>query len=168
MEHRKRVARVRTQLVKENSVYCKSDELSSPERAAEFARSIFYTYDPEKDEIIIMPRECLIVCCVDTKCKPTVLEHVSVGTSNSALVDMKSIFMSAILSNADGIFVFHNHPSGSAEPSIQDNLITNKIKEAGKILDIKLLDHIIVGDSEYFSYDEKKVCAWRDRYEKVS
>ena len=165
MEHRK-IARVRTQLIKESSVYCKSNELSSPERAAEFARSLFYEFT--ENEVRCMPRECMIVCSVDTKCKPTIIEHVSVGTANSALVDMKSIFMSAILSNADGIFIFHNHPSGSAEPSIQDNLITNKIKEAGKILDIKLLDHIIVGDSEYYSYDEKRLCAWREQYEKVS
>ena len=110
----------------------------------------------------------MIVCCVDTKCNPTIIEHVSVGTANSALVDVKSIFMSAILSNSDGIFVFHNHPSGSAEPSIQDNLITNKIREAGNLLDIKLLDHIIVGDSEYYSYDEKRLCTWREQYEKVS
>ena len=165
MEHRK-IARVRTQLIKESSVYCKSNELSSPERAAEFARSLFYEFT--ENEVRCMPRECMIVCSVDTKCKPTIIEHVSVGTANSALVDMKSIFMSAILSNADGIFIFHNHPSGSAEPSIQDNLITNKIKEAGKILDIKLLDHIIVGDSQYYSYDEKRLCAWREQYEKVS
>lgn len=165
MEHRK-IARVRTQLIKESSVYCKSNELSSPERAAEFARSLYYDF--AENEVRCMPKECMIVCCVDTKCKPTIIEHVSVGTANSALVDVKSIFMSAILSNSDGIFIFHNHPSGSAEPSVQDNLITNKIREAGNLLDIKLLDHIIVGDSEYYSYDEKRLCAWREQYEKVS
>ena len=165
MEHRK-IARVRTQLIKESSVYCKSNELSSPERAAEFARSLFYEFT--ENEVRCIPRECMIVCSVDTKCKPTIIEHVSVGTANSALVDMKSIFMSALLSNADGIFIFHNHPSGSAEPSIQDNLITNKIREAGNLLDIKLLDHIIVGDSEYYSYDVKRLCTWKEQYEQVS
>lgn len=159
----KRVAKVKMQMIKEEAVYCKSQELSSPERAAEFARSLYYEF--AENEVRCMPKECMIVCCVDTKCKPRIIEHVSVGTASAALVDMKAIFMSAILSNSDGIFVFHNHPSGSAEPSIRDNLITNKIREAGKILDIKLLDHIIVGDSEYYSYDEKKLCAWRERYE---
>ena len=163
MEHRKRVAKVRTQLVKESSVYCKSNELSSTERVAEFARSLYYEFT--EHEVRCMPKECIIVCCVDTKCKPTIIEHVSVGTANGALVDVKAIFMSAILSNSDGIFVFHNHPSGSAEPSIQDNLITNKIKEAGKLLDIKLLDHIIVGDSEYYSYEEKGLYTWMEQYE---
>ena len=164
MEHRK-IARVRTQLIKESTVYCKSNELSSPELAAEFARSLYYEF--AENEVRCMPKECMIVCCVDTKCKPMIIEHVSVGTANSALVDMKSIFMSAILVNADGIFVFHNHPSGSAEPSIQDNLMTNKIREAGKLLDIQLLDHIIVGDSEYYSCNEKRLCTWREQYEKV-
>ena len=165
MEHRK-IARVRTQLIKESSVYCKSNELSSPERAAEFARSLYYEF--KENEVRCMPKECMIVCCVDTKCKPTIIEYVSVGTPDCALVDVKSIYISAILSGATGIFLFHNHPSGSAEPSIQDNLITNKIREAGKLLDIKLLDHIIVGDSEYYSYDEKRLCTWREQYEKVS
>ena len=162
MEHRK-IARVRTQLVKTSSVYCKSDELSSPERAAEFARSLYYEFT--ENEVRCMPKECMIVCCVDTKCKPTIVEYVSVGTPDCALVDVKSIYISAILSGATGVILFHNHPSGSAEPSIHDNLITNKIREAGNLLDIKLLDHIIVGDSEYYSYDEKKLCTWREQYE---
>ena len=165
MEHRK-IARVRTQLVKESAVYCKSNELSSPERAAEFARSLYYEF--KENEVRCMPKECMIVCCVDTKCKPTIIEYVSIGTPDCALVDVKSIYISAILSGATGVILFHNHPSGSAEPSIQDDLITKKIKEAGKLLDIKLLDHIIVGDSEYYSYDEKRLCTWREQYEKVS
>ena len=165
MEHRK-IARVRTQLVKESAVYCKSNELSSPELAAEFARALYYDF--AENEVRCMPKECMIVCCVDTKCKPTIIEYVSIGTPDCALVDVKSIYISAILSGATGVILFHNHPSGSAEPSIQDDLITKKIKEAGKLLDIKLLDHIIVGDSEYYSYDEKRLCTWREQYEKVS
>ena len=160
MEHRRRVARVKTQLVKESSVYCKSQEISNPERAAEFARSLFYDFSG--NEVKCMPRECMIVCSIDTKSKPVIIEYVAVGTANSAVVDMKSIFMSAILANADGILVFHNHPSGSAEPSIHDNLITNKIREAGKLLDIPLRDHIIVGDSGFYSYVENGVCSWKE------
>ena len=94
MEHRK-IARVRTQLIKESSVYCKSNELSSPERAAEFARSLYYEF--KENEVRCMPKECMIVCCVDTKCKPTIIEYVSVGTPDCALVDVKSIYISAIL-----------------------------------------------------------------------
>ena len=149
---RKRVAKVRVEMIKEKSVYCKTQLLDTPERAAEFARSLYYE----------MTGECLIVCSVDTKGTPLIVEHVSVGTSNSALVGIKEIFMAAILSNADAVFVFHNHPSGVPTPSMADNLMTNKIREAGKILEIPVRDHIIVGDESYYSYEEKKVTCWKE------
>ena len=166
MEHRKRVARVRTQLIKEATVYCKTQLLDTPERAAEFARSLYYELKGE--EMRCMTRECLIVCCVDTKGKPHVIEHVSVGVSNAALVGMKEVFISAILSNSDAIFVFHNHPSGDPMPSMEDNLITKRIREAGKLLDIPVRDHIIIGDNGYYSYEENVFCEWKeDAYEKA-
>ena len=163
----KRVAKVRVEMIKEKSVYCKTQELSSPERAAEFARSLFY--EISGDELRCPTKECLIICSVDTKGKPLVIEHVSVGTSNSSLVGVKEIFMTAILSNADSIFCFHNHPSGIPLPSMADNLMTKRIREAGKILGIPVRDHIIVGDEGYYSYEEKRITNWKEEsYEKVS
>lgn len=162
---RRRIAKVRVEMIKEKSVYCKTQEISSPELAAEFARSLYY--ENIGDELRCPTKEMMIVCCVDTKSKPLVVEYVSQGTSNSALVGMKEIFMSAILSNADGIFCFHNHPSGDPAPSIQDSLMTTKIREVGNLLNIPLRDHIIVGDEGYYSYEEKGVCPWRE-YEAVS
>lgn len=157
---RKRVAKVRVEMIKEKSVYCKTQVLDTPERAAEFARSLYY--ETKGDELRCMTRECLIVCSVDTKGTPLTVDHVSVGTANSALVGIKEIFMTAILSNADAVFVFHNHPSGVPTPSMADNLMTNKIREAGKILEIPVRDHIIVGDESYYSYEEKKVTCWKE------
>ena len=156
----RRVAKVRVEMVKEKSVYCKLQELSTPERAAEFARSLFYTVTEK--ELTCPAKECLVVCCVDAKCKPLVIEYVSVGTSNASLVGMKEVFMTAMLSNADGIFCFHNHPSGVPLPSIADNLITKKIRAAGELLDIQLRDHIIVGDEGYYSFDEKRISNWKE------
>lgn len=161
---KRRVAKVRIEMIKEKSVYCKTQNLDTPERAAEFARSLYYEFSG--DEMRCMPRECMIVCCVDAKGKPLVIEHVSVGTSNAAPVGMKELFMTAILSNADSIFCFHNHPSGNPTPSMADNLMTKKIREAGRILDIPVRDHIIVGDESYYSYEEKGVFPWKeDMYE---
>ena len=163
----KRVAKVRVEMIKEKSVYCKTQELSSPERAAEFARSLFY--EISGDELRCPTKECLIVCSVDAKGKALVIEHVSIGTSNSSLVGIKEIFMTAILSNADSIFCFHNHPSGIPLPSMADNLMTKRIREAGKILGIPVRDHIIVGDEGYYSYEEKRITNWKEEsYEKVS
>ena len=55
------------------------------------------------------------------------------------------------------MILLHNHPSGQAKPSEEDYLVTNKIKECGKLLDIPLLDHIIIGDNQYFSFAEAGV-----------
>lgn len=163
---KRRVAKVRVEMIKEKSVYCKTQELDDPERAAEFARSLYY--EIIGDELRCPTKEVMIVCSVDARGKPLVIEHVSTGTSNSAMVGIKEVFMSAILSNADGIFCFHNHPSGSPKPSVADGLMTNKIREAGKLLGIPLRDHIVVGDEGYYSYEEKRICLWRKSYETVS
>lgn len=162
---RRRIAKVRVEMVKEKSVYCKTQEISSPELAAEFARSLYY--ENKEDELRCPTKEMMIVCCIDAKSKPLVIEYVSQGTSSSSLVGMKEVFMSAILSNADGILCFHNHPSGNPAPSMADELMTKRIREAGKILGIPLRDHIIVGDMGYYSYEEEGVCPWRE-YEAVS
>jgi len=163
---RRRIAKVRVEMIKEKSVYCKTQEISSPELAAEFARSLYY--ENIGNELRCPTKEMMIVCCVNAKCKPLVVEHVSVGTSSGALVGMKEVFVSAILCNADGIICFHNHPSGNPTPSMADNLMTAKLQEAGKMLDIPLRDHIIIGDEGYYSYEEKGVSAWREEtYEAV-
>ena len=156
----RRIAKVRVEMIKEKSVYCKTQELSSAERAAEFARSLFY--EISGDELRCPTKECLMVCSVDAKGKPLVIEHVSVGTSNSSLVGVKEVFMTAILSNADSIFCFHNHPSGIPLPSMADNLMTKRIREAGSILGIPVRDHIIVGDEGYYSYEEKRITNWKE------
>lgn len=162
----RKVAKVRIEMVKEKSVYCKTQELSSPERAAEFARSLYY--ETSGDELRCSTKEILIVCSVDAKGKPLVVEYVSVGTTTGALVGTKEVFMSAILCNAAEIICFHNHPSGNPEPSMADQLMTKKLREAGKILDIPLRDHIIIGDAGYYSFEEKCVSEWKEAiYEAV-
>lgn len=81
------------------------------------------------------------------------------GDVNSSIVSMRSIFQAALLNNATSIICYHNHPSGNPEPSNEDIQITNKIKEAGKLLNIQLLDHVIVGDNNrYVSLKERDVC----------
>lgn len=163
----RRIAKVRVELIKEKSVYCKIKELSSPERAAEFARSLYY--EATLDELRCPTKEVMIVCCVDTKGKPLVIEQVSVGTSNSALVGMKEVFITAILSNADSIFCFHNHPSGNPLPSMADNCMTKRLKDAGNILGIPVRDHIIIGDEGYYSFEENGFSKWKEvTYEAVS
>jgi DNA repair protein RadC len=77
---------------------------------------------------------------------------ISQGGSSSTVVDVKMLFKTAIELNASGIIAVHNHPSGSLQPSKADLSLTNKIKEAGLVLDIKLLDHLIISERGYYSF----------------
>jgi DNA repair protein RadC len=77
---------------------------------------------------------------------------ISQGGSSSTVVDVKMLFKTAIELNSSGIIAVHNHPSGSLQPSKEDLKLTQKIKEAGLILDIKLMDHLIISDRGYYSF----------------
>ena len=78
---------------------------------------------------------------------------VSMGGMNSTVVDPKIVMQFALLSNASAVILFHNHPSGSVRPSQADLAITKRLSDACRILDMALLDHLIVTDSElYFSF----------------
>ena len=79
--------------------------------------------------------------------------EVSKGGISGTVTDVRVVFQAAIKANASGIICSHNHPSGNLNPSESDNRITQKIKEAGNILDIQLLDHIILGtEGNYYSF----------------
>lgn len=80
---------------------------------------------------------------------------ITVGTVNSSLVSPREIFIEAVRREAVNIILVHNHPSGDPEASRDDMAITSRIAQAGKILDIHLLDHIIIGDNRYLSFREK-------------
>lgn len=80
---------------------------------------------------------------------------ISFGGISSAIIDPRIVFQYAIKCNAVGIILSHNHPSGQTKPSTQDRLITKKISEGGKILDINLMDHIIYTEKEYYSFADE-------------
>jgi len=83
---------------------------------------------------------------------------VSVGGITASVVDQRIIFQAALLSNSTAIILAHNHPSGNLEPSFADYELTQRIKSAGKFLDLPLLDHIIITRDSYFSFaDEGKL-----------
>ncbi len=83
------------------------------------------------------------------------IHTITIGILNSSLVHPREVFKPAILSNATGIILAHNHPSGDPEPSLEDRRITNQIAEAGRLLGIPLLDHIIIGENRYFSFKDE-------------
>ena len=84
-------------------------------------------------------------------------ETLQIGTVNKASVYPRTIIEKALKHNATGIILAHNHPFGTLEPSKEDIVISNKLKEACKNIDINLLDHIIVTDSDYISLKTKNL-----------
>jgi DNA repair protein RadC len=103
-------------------------------------------------------KEYFKVILFNQACKVLGISHISEGGTSHVPVDVKHIMQAAILSNATGMALCHNHPSGNCQPSHQDNSVTAKIKDACKVMDINLLDHIIISPENYYSYaDEGRI-----------
>ena len=94
------------------------------------------------------------IIILDTKNNVRGVEHISTGSLNSSIVHPREVFKICIKKSASSIILVHNHPSGECEPSHEDIVLTNRLDECGKILGIRILDHIIIGDS-YFSFKEE-------------
>jgi len=94
---------------------------------------------------------------IDLDAKNEVLDYevVSMGTLTASLVHPREVFKGAILSNASGIIVSHNHPSGDPKPSQDDKQTTRRLAEAGKLLGIPLLDHVVLAEHRFFSFRER-------------
>ena len=82
-------------------------------------------------------------------------DSISKGTVNSAVISPRELFVEALQKNAVSIVLLHNHPSGDPTPSKEDVLITRRIQEAGRLIGVELLDHIVIGDNCYVSLREK-------------
>ena len=143
----KRVDIVSLKVVKESSVLYETRKINNPYDAYKLAKNFLIDSDREK----------FIVACLDTKNQPVNIQAVSIGSLNSAIVHPREVFKIAVLSNASSIICFHNHPSGNASPSKDDLAISSRIKEAGNIIGIPLIDHVIIGGCEYASLHEKKL-----------
>ncbi len=100
-------------------------------------------------------QEQVFVILLNRKNVPISREQVTIGTTSSCLLDPSTVFRPAILAGASCIILSHNHPSGDPSPSSADMRITKKIKEAGKVLDIDVLDHVIIGENDCYSFSDK-------------
>ena len=99
------------------------------------------------------------VWCVFLTSDKTVIsiEMVSMGTLTSTSIDNRTVIKRALMNNAHGIIILHNHPSGNPLPSAQDISFTARLKIACNIMDIQLLDHIICSERGFFSFSEERI-----------
>ncbi|MBT2728829.1 DNA repair protein RadC [Bacillus sp. ISL-75] len=97
-------------------------------------------------------REVFFVMCLNTKNRVVAVHRCHVGSLNASIVAPREVFKSAILNNCASIIVSHQHPSQNCQPSREDIEVTKRLVEAGKVLGIEVLDHLIVNaEAEYYS-----------------
>lgn len=122
--------------------------------SADAAKMFRASFEPGEIEM----QEYFKVVYLSRSHKALGIHTLSMGGSDATVVDMKILFSGALLAKASGIIVCHNHPSGQLRPSAQDDSLTKRIGECAKMLEIKLLDHIILAADSYYSYsDEGKI-----------
>lgn len=122
------------------------EAMDNPASAVKLMKSVMHDMD----------REMMAVVNLDIMLNPINWHVVTIGSSTASFAPGREIFKTAILSNAAQIMLFHNHPSGCIRPSDSDMETTRVIKEAGRLLEIPLVDHIIIGafNDEYYSFME--------------
>ena len=122
-------------VLKEGNPFYSTQSMNGPRQAVEVMR------DAMKD----LDREMVCVVNMDNKLRPINYNVVSIGGVNESVVPMQNVFKSAILSNAGNVMLLHNHPSGEVTPSKEDRIVTDRLVQAGNLMNIPVLDHIIIG-----------------------
>lgn len=143
----RRIDVVTVRMVKESMLDYTGKRISHPRDCVSLLQVFFGDID----------REQFVALYLNTKKEPHAIHTVSIGTVSASLVHPREVFKAAILSNASSVIVAHNHPSGGTDPSQEDRELTKRLIEAGNILGIEILDHIILGHGgKYYSFKEQK------------
>lgn len=128
-------------------------KLDNCEKVAGVFMDVLESMEPDDQK-----KELFMVAGVDTKNRIIYAEIVSIGCLNEAISRPREVFRKAIVNSSGGIITCHNHPSGDPTPSENDKVLTGALRKAGDILDIKLVDHVIIGRSVedgYYSFKKE-------------
>jgi DNA repair protein RadC len=136
-------------LVRESKIHCYETRVSSSATASALLQKYLDGVD----------REHFVILMLDRKNRVIGIHTVSVGSLTASVVHPREVYKAAILSNCAALILAHNHPSGDPQPSQEDRVMTKRLVEAGKLLGISVLDHIIIGDGgqRYFSFADEGV-----------
>lgn len=122
--------------------------ITTSERAAEHYRQA------QQLGLVPMHREAFVVMLLNARHSPLAFHVCSVGTLNSAPVHPREVFRPAIACGAAAIIVAHHHPSGDPTPSGEDLSITERLTDAGALLGIQVLDHLVIGSERFYSFSD--------------
>ena len=145
----KRINIFTVELIKENGkLYDLEDAIvKSPDHAYDIIEKVF--------NLSAKPKEYFGMLSLSTKNKVMGAHIIHIGSVNASIVSARDVFQQALLNNATSIIVFHNHPSGNTNPSPEDIDVTKRLVNAGDVLGITVVDHLIIGHNEYLSLKTK-------------
>ncbi|MBM7613577.1 RadC family protein [Alkaliphilus hydrothermalis] len=106
------------------------------------------------EDMRYLKKEHFNIILLNTKHEVIAMENISIGSLNASIVHPREVFIRAIKRSSSAIILAHNHPSGDPSPSGEDVKITKRLQDAGNIIGISVLDHIIIGDGRYYSLKE--------------
>lgn len=139
----------RTFLIKEKAVNYEAGNMRHPKDVTLMLQNLLH--------MDVLAEEYCYLIALNSTCRILGVCLLSKGTINASLVSPREVYLRAVLLGAAHIILCHNHPSGNTTPSDHDIKLTERIKEAGILLDIHLSDHIIIGRDNYFSFAEHKL-----------
>ena len=139
------VPKVRLRQVRDGRVRFKVERVNAPKNVYEAVLPFYRGAD----------REMLSVLCLDAQNQPTCFSIVSVGSLNVTRTAPREVLKIAVLSNALSVVLVHNHPSGSLEPSPEDQEFTQAVKRACELMGLELYDHLVVTDDGFCSLRER-------------
>ena len=123
------------------------EQLDFPEKVVDFFRQ-YYCLDK-------MPEEYMYMICFNSASVPVSVFEISHGGIDYTVAPVREIYLKALLSDANNFILIHNHPSGICTPSSEDDSLTKRLVEAGGLLGIPVVDHVIIGKDSYYSYAEQ-------------
>lgn len=138
---------IQAKYVKKDDV--RNQKITSSKDLVDFVRKVY--------PVQIDYREAFMCVYLNRSNNTVGFSVISIGGISGTLVDPKVVFQHALLCNASSIIMVHNHPSGILKASDADKKVTKKIQQGGKILDIDILDHIIVTETEYYSFNDEDI-----------
>lgn len=138
----------KVKLEKEVTVNCPTVDrkITGPASVDRLARDFLHIHEESEEYAYLL--------CLNTKNMLTAVLEIGHGNVNSTVIGVRETFQKALLANAVSIILIHNHPSGDTTPSPEDIKFTERMVEAGRLINIEVLDHMIIGDRWYYSLKE--------------
>ncbi len=135
-----------------NIIMNTSKKIKTAENAADIFRKVLDMRQKEDKH-----KECVYTMGLSATNAVLYIDLITMGTVNQGAVAVREVLRQAIIKNAVSIILCHNHPSGNHQPSNEDKVFTDRVKTASKYLEIKLFDHIIIGDKEFYSFNDESL-----------